>query len=106
MKALVISHHEAHWRSKAASNYKLDFFNVPTIGYRKPNPILSWVQTTRDTIIIRPQIKMLAGDYACFRILGKERGIETHCRLCITPDEDIVHILTGCRGTSEARNRV
>ena len=67
VKALVISHHEAHWRSKAASNYKLNFFNVQTIGLScKPHPILSWVQTTRDTIIIRPQIKMLAGDYACF----------------------------------------
>ena len=117
VKAAVISYHEANWRQKAASNSKLNFLNVQTIGLCcKPYPTLRWVRTSHDATTIRPQIKMLAGDYQCFKILGRERGIDPSCRLCVFRSrpgagalpliEDIVHILTECRSTYDTRSRI
>ena len=41
IEAAVLSYHEAYWRSKAATNCKLRFFNVTTIGLSgRPHPIL------------------------------------------------------------------
>ena len=55
---------------------------------------------------------MLAGDYLCFATLAKERGTDAECRLCRTsvdsraPTENIIHILTLCRGTADTRQRL
>ena len=57
-------------------------------------------------------MKMLAGDYLCYATLAIERGGDPQCRLCSSttgcpaPSEDIIHILTRCRGTEETRGRL
>ena len=109
----VTSHHEAIWRDKATSNYKLQYLNVKASGLSgRPHPVLLWILTTQDTIIVRPHLKMLAGDYLCYVNLAHDRGIDPHCRLCQAlsshpaPAEDLVHLLTRCRGTADTRNRV
>ena len=115
IEAAVLSYHEAYWRSKAATNRKLRFFNVTTIGLSgRPHPILGWVKSTHDAVIIRPQIRMLAGDYQTYLNLSIERGMEPYCRICLPyvstgnlpQDENLVHLLTQCRGTYDTRSRI
>ena len=109
-KTAVTAFHEAVWRDKAASNYKLQYLNVQCTGLSgRPHPVLSWVQTTQDVEIIRPHIKLLCGDYLCYDFLCHDRGSDPHCRLCSSlsghtgPVEDIEHILTKCLATSDTR---
>ena len=61
----VLSHHERLWRQKAADNQKLQFLNVQCTGLTgKLHPILSWVLTTQDVVLVRPHVRMLAGHYS------------------------------------------
>ena len=114
-KIAVTSYYEAIWRQKAASNYKLEFLNVQISGLSgKPHPILSWVLTAQDALKIRIHIKMLAGDYLCYAYLARDRNSSPHCRLCQSltsspnpvPTEDMVHLLTRCRATTDTRTRI
>ena len=110
-KTAVTAFHEAVWRDKAASNYKLQYLNVQCTGLSgRPHPVLSWVQTTQDVEIVRPHVKFLCGDYVCYDYLSHDRGSDPHCRLCsalshhkAAPVEDIEHILTKCLATSDTR---
>ena len=109
-KLAVLSHHEATWRYKAANNFKLQYLNVQCTGLSaRLHPVLSWVLTTQDVVMVRPHVKMLAGDYLCYSILAHDRGIDPQCRLCqaITshpaPAEDMEHLLTRCRATADTR---
>ena len=111
-KAVVTSHHESILREKAASNLKLSYLNVQATGLAgRTHPVLSWLLTTRDVALIRPHLRMLAGDYQCYAYLSHDRGLEPHCRLCKTisnnpaPAEDLAHVLTRCRATSDIRNK-
>ena len=106
----VLSHHERLWRQKASNNKKLQYLNVQCTGLTgKPHPILSWVLTTQDVVLVRPHVKMLAGDYLCYDFLSHDRGHDPHCRLCqallgdLAPVEDYIHLLTGCRATANSR---
>ena len=107
----VTAYHEAAWRHRAASNYKLQYLNVQCTGLTgRPHPVLSWVQTTQDVEIIRPHIKILCGDYLCYDYLHHDRGTDPQCRLCSSlvcdgpaPVEDIEHLLSICRATRETR---
>ena len=112
-KAAVISHHEASLRREAASNSKLPFLNVQAVGLAgRLHPVLAWVLTTQDVTIIRPHIKMLAGDYLTYANLAHDRGIDPHCRMCHlhsdhpAPTEDLVHLVVLCRATSDTRDRI
>ena len=57
---------------------------------------------------------MLAGDYQTYLNLSIERGMEPHCRICLPyvstgnlpQDENLVHLLTQCRGTYDNRSRI
>ena len=113
----VASYHEAFWRDKAKENSKLGFLNVQTTGLSgKTHPVLAWVSTAHDVSIVRPHIKMLAGDYLCYATLAHDNRSEPYCRLCSNfislsaltkpPIEDIVHVLTGCKGTRDTRERI
>ena len=109
----VISHHETVWRNKATNNYKLQYLNVKASGLSgRPHPILTRLLTTQDSFIVRPHLKMLAGDYLTYVNLSHDRGLDPHCRLCQVylshpaPEEDLAHLLTRCRGTADSRNRV
>ena len=113
-KAAVVSYHEHTLRQKAGTNRKLKYLNVQTLSLLgKPHPILSWVSTTRDTVVIRPHLKMLSGDYLCYENLSHDRGFKANCPMCQAmapdhpaPDETLQHLLTRCRATAETRNRL
>ena len=63
-RVAVTSYHENLLRSKAANNYKLQYFNVQATDLSaRPHPVLAWVLTTQDVVIVRPHIKILEGDY-------------------------------------------
>ena len=75
--------------------------------------MLAWVLTTQDVAIVRPHIKMLAGDYQCYAYLASDRGTDHHCRMCHrvlwpsgdpAPAED--HLLTRCRAKADTRERI
>ena len=111
VQALVTSHHERLLRNKAATNSKLTFLNVQTIGLSgRLHPAIAWLQTTQDVAIVRPHLKMLAGDYQCYAYLGNDRGTDQSCKLCPqppyqpAPTEDLVHLLSQCRATADTRD--
>ena len=110
-RAAVTGHHEAAMRLKASCNYKLRYLNIQATSLiTKPHPILSWVMTTQDVLIVQPHVKMLAGDYLCYEHLAHDRGLDPHCRLCIAhfknqaPAETMEHLLTRCKATSDTRD--
>ena len=57
---------------------------------------------------------MLAGDYQTYLNLSIERSMEPHCHIGLQyvssgnlpQDEDLVHLLTKCRGTYDTRSRI
>ena len=109
----VLAYHEAILRKKALSNSKLRFLNVQLSGLSgRIHPTLSGINTTQDVVRSRQHIKMLSGDYLCYATLAKERGSDPQCKICPSsslspaPKEDIIHILTRCRGTAEIRQRI
>ena len=106
-------HHEALLRRKALSNSKVPFLNIQLTGLAgRHHPILSGVHTAQDVVKLRPHVKMLAGDYLSFSPLARERGSNPECRLCPSsphrpsPAEDMIHILTRCRGTADTSQRM
>ena len=111
VKISVTAHYESAWRSRAANNSRLGLLNVQTIGLSgRPHPVLSNILTTQEVMKSRIHIKMLAGDYPCQAFLY---GDSTACRLCQLyspthppPTEDMTHLLTRCRATSDTRARV
>jgi hypothetical protein len=113
-KTTVTAYHEVNWRGKAAGNSKLNFLNVQTNGLAgRPHPVLSGILTTQEVLRSRIHIKMLAGDYLCYSYLGRDRNQESYCRLCLSaspqhpaPIEDMVHLLTRCKGTTGTRTRI
>ena len=109
----ITVHQETNMRRKALSNWKLNFLNIQLSGLTgRIHPILFGIKTTQDAKHARPHIKMLAGDYMCFNTLALERGSDPQCKLCLpgsdmpAPSEDIIHILTSCRGTADVRSRI
>ena len=113
-KTVITAYHESVWRQKAKDNSKLEFLHVQTAGLSgRPHPVLSGILTTRDVVRARVHTKMLAGDYPCYYNMGSDRNQDSYCRLCklISPDqpsptEDMVHLLTRCRGTQDTRTRI
>ena len=113
-ETLITAYHESVWRQKAEHNSKLEFLHVQGTGLSgRPHPVLSGVLTTQDVVRARVHIKMLAGDYPCYFNMGSDRKQDSFCPLCrfISPDqpsptEDMVHLLTRCRGTQDTRTRI
>ena len=110
-KTAVTAWHEQSWRQKASANSKLTFLNVQTTGLTsRPHPVLRGIMTTHDVVRARIHVKMLSGDYTCYSYLGNDRHQDSHCRLCLSlfpqyppPEEDMIHLLTRCRATSDTR---
>ena len=108
----VRSYHEKLWRYKAISNSKMKYLNIQLFGLNgHHHPALSGLYTTRDVEKLRPHIKMLTGDYLTYsRIASDRKSGDPCCRLCKESDpvplDTIEHILTECRGTAEARERI
>ena len=112
-KTAVTVYHERKWRELAAGNSKLSFFNVQTLGLSgRPHSVLSNILTTQEVPRSRVHLKMLAGDYPCHAYLGSDQAKDDTCPLCqsLFPDqpapiEDMVHLLTRCRATTDTRGR-
>ena len=106
----VTIYHERKLRAKAATNFKLSFLNIQTIGLSgRSHPALHNLLTTQVVRIARPHLKMLSGDYMCYYFLWKDRGSDPQCRLCPSSQylpETITNILMLCRGTHETRSRL
>ena len=105
---LVTTYHEKKLRETAINNSKMDLLNVAVTGLcGLPHPIMAGVDTTRDVKKLRPQIKMLAGDYLTYGTLAKQGdGTGGHCRICsVGTWEDTRHILTECLVTKTVRDR-
>lgn len=113
-KTAIVAFYEETWRQKAATNSKLEFLNVQVTGLTgRPHPVLSGILTTQEVTRSRVHVKMLAGDYPCFAYLSSDRGQDASCPLCKHVDphqpaavEDMVHLLTRCRGTADTRTRL
>ena len=77
---------------------------------------MAWATTTQEVVSVRPHVKMLAGDYLCYYYLAHDRGTQPYCVLCkglsgpnppaLPPIEDMVHVLTQCRGTKDIREEL
>ena len=112
IKIAVTSYHESVWRQKSSQNSKLEFLNVKASGLSgKVHPALSWVMTAYDVNIIRPHLRMLAGDYPSYASISQSGSCEPYCRLCSNLGssgiiEDIMHILIARRATKDTRSRV
>ena len=113
IESKILAYHEADLRAKAQKNTKLTFLNVQLRGLSgRCHPVLAGVNTTQDVVKLRPHLKMLAGDYLSFATLARERGGDPRCRICTStqhgpaPAENLVHILTMCRGTEDTRQRI
>ena len=104
----ITVHAERKWRQLAASNSKMQYLNVELLGLSgKPHPLLTAMNTTRDVMKLRTHLKFLTGDFLSYERLANDRkSNDPHCRLCDTNCEDIKHILTECRGTSDIRERL
>ena len=108
----VITHHEKSLRISALNNHKLKYLNIQATGLSgRPHPIFSWILTTQDVMVIRPHLRMLAGDYQCYAYQASDRGLDPTCKICQSlghhpaPAEDLVHIITRCRATADTRSR-
>ena len=106
----VRTYHENILRTKALTNYKLDFLNIQAIGLNGfSHPALHNILTTQEVSMARPHLKMLTGDYQCLANIARDRGSNPQCRICppsSAPPETITHILLQCTGTTDSRNRV
>ena len=108
-KTRILAYYEALWRAKAASNSRITFLNVQLTGLSgRPHAILSSILTTQDVCKSRVHIKMISGDYPC---QAHHSSNNPYCPLCkaLVPSnpgqsEDIVHILTTCRATTDTRS--
>ena len=107
-KTAVAAFHERKLRLKAKNNSKLGFLNVQASGLitGRPHPALSGIFTTRDVQRSRIHIKLLSGDYPSLSNLSHGNHQQSYCCLCHSlcphqqsPEENIVHILTQCKGT-------
>ena len=86
----------------------MHYLNVELLGLSgKPHPLLTAVNNTRDVMKLSSHLKFLTGDYLSFESLANDRkSNDPHCRLCDSNCEDITHILTECRSTSDIRERL
>ena len=110
----IKAYHEKLWRDKALTNSKMTFLNIQLFGLNgRHHPAQFGLETTRDVERLRPHMKMLTGDYLTYSRIALDRKTgDPSCRICKAgkpshpPPETIEHILTECRGTSEARQRI
>ena len=103
----VIVYHETQLREKAASNYKLEYFNVQLLSLNcHPYPAVLNIQDTREIPKMKAHLKFLTGDIDSYHNMYIDRGVDPSCRLCSAPCEHTQHILTECSSTAEIRERL
>ena len=103
----VIIYHEKQLRRKAASNSKMEYFNVQTLGLTgRIHPAVQNLSTTHDVRKARQHLKFLAGDFLAGEHLANENGGSPKCKLCLAPVETTEHVVVKCSALSEVRNRI
>ena len=85
----------------------MEFLNVGLLGLSgKPHPIISGIIDSRDIPKLRIHLKFLTGDIVTGERLAKDKGSDPKCRICSSPSDNIVHILTQCRALADIRERL
>ena len=106
VKTRVTVYHENELRSLALANSKLEYFNVQTLGLEgRSHPVLE-ISETRSAPKLKAHLKFLTGDINSYLNVSNERGGSPHCRLCLAPCEDTVHIVIQCTSTAHIRERL
>ena len=83
LKTMVTVHHERCLRDQAVGNPKLQYLNVSVNGLTgKRHPTLYYIEKTFEAERARVHIKMLAGDYPCFKNLARDGNVPPFCRIC------------------------
>ena len=108
VKTRVTNWHEAHLRTLAVSNSKMQYLNVQITGLSgAPHPALRNIFTSQDVKKLRHHLKFLTGDYLCnFRLALDQPNRNPACELCDAPEDTIEHILVVCRATHAVRERL
>ena len=106
VKTRVTVYHENELRSLALANSKLEYFNVQTLGLEgRSHPVLE-ISETGSAPKLKAHLKFLTGDINSYLNVSNERGGSPHCRLCLAPCEDTVHIVIQCTSTAHIRERL
>ena len=106
-KTRITVFYEQKLRKLAEGNSKMEFLNVRLHGLSgKPHPIIAGITDSRDIQKLRAHVKFLTGDILTGERLAKDRGTDPKCRICSASNDNIVHIMTQCRGTSDIRERL
>ena len=64
------------------------------------------LQNVQEIPKLPAHIKFLSGDYLTAERLAIDNGKSPQCRLCLAPVENISHVLTKCRATSQIHSRM
>lgn len=105
VKTKLTVHYEKYFRSLAAKNSKMKFFNVDLKGLNgRPHPVLSGIFTTKDVQKSRSHVKLLCDDLYTYEKRAKYDGGSPNCRLCFKEEqqeniiENVTHIISICEG--------
>ena len=106
-KTRITVFYEQKLRKLAEGNSKMEFLNIKLHGLSgKHHPIIARITDSRDIKKLRAHVKFVTGDILTGERLAKERGTDPKCRICSASNDNIVHIMTQCRGTSDIRERL
>ena len=108
VKTRVTNWHEAHLRTLALSNSKMQYLNVQITGLcGAPHPALRNILTSQDVKKLRHHLKFLTGDFICnYRLAVDQPNRSPACDLCDAPEDTIEHVLVVCRATHAVRERL
>ena len=106
-RTLVTVHHENELREKSKSNSKMKYLNVQIQGLSGiPHPALLNISNTQDIMMLRHHIKIFAGDFLTAERLAADNGSDHKCKLRHAQVEDLDHVLTQCRASTDIRERI
>ena len=103
----VTVHRETELREKSKSNSKMKYLNVQIQGFSGiPHPVLLNISNTQDIMRLRHHIKIFAGDFLTAERLAADNGSDHKCKLRHAQVEDLDHVLTQCRASTDIRERI
>ena len=107
IKTKIIVYNERELRTRASTISQMNYLNVSVSGLNgKCHPALSNIMTAQEVKQMRPHIKMLAGDYLTYAVQAAQSDCSPHCRLCLSPIEDIMHVVACCDATAVSRHKL
>ena len=107
IKTKITAYHEADLRQKSMQSDSLRYLNVQLLSLTgNPHRAIMAAEDSRSVEKMRIHLKFLTGDLLSYAKLARDRGGNPSCRLCPAPVENIKHILTECKATSQIRERL